>query len=276
MLKSVLLVVDGSEAGEEAKKVAVDLCKRNKSALTGVGVLDITWIVEPLPEPFVGTAYSIYGAEEIENEHQHLSEALKVFAKECRSSGIHFQYVEEKGSPAGVIEDLSHRHDLIVIGQTTEFHFELEKPNDLTVKQVVRDNPRPLIVVPQKPEKGERVLIAYDGSLQAARALHMFLLLGVGSGKGLDIFTVHKHKEEAREVGQAALELCQKYGYEAKVHQSRETHDISLQILKKAHDVKAGMIVMGAFSHPTIREVLFGSTTLDLIEQSKIPLFIHH
>lgn len=276
MLKSVLLVVDGSDAGEDAKKMAVHLCKKNKAELTGVGVLDITWIVEPLPEPFVGTAYSIYGAEEIENEHQHLSQALKDFSKECRATGINFKYVEEKGSPARVIEDLSHRHDLIVIGQTTEFHFELEKPNDLTVKQVVRDNPRPLLVVPQNPEKGERILIAYDGSLQAARSLHMFLLLGIGAGKSLEIFSVHKDKEEVVEMGNIAFEMCRKHGYEARVSYSLDTSDISLQILSKAKEVGAGMIVMGAFSHPTIREVLFGSTTLDLIEQSKIPLFIHH
>jgi nucleotide-binding universal stress UspA family protein len=276
MLKSLLLVVDGSGAGEEAKKMAVSLAKKNKAEITGVGVLDITWIVEPLPEPFVGTAYSIYGSEEIESEHQHLSEALVVFSKECRATGVKFNYVEEKGSPARVIEDLSHRHDLIVIGQTTEFHFELEKPNDLTVKQVVRDNPRPLVVVPEKAVTGERVLVAYDGSLQAARSLHMFLLLGIGSGKGIDIFSAHKNKEEAQEMGDAALDMCRKYGFEAKVHLSHESGDIPVQILKKAESVGAGMIVMGAFSNPIIREVLFGSTTLDLIEQSNVSLFIHH
>jgi nucleotide-binding universal stress UspA family protein len=271
-----MLVVDGSNAGVAAQNLAVKIAKEKKAQITGIGVLDITWIVEPLPEPFVGTAYSVYGAEEIEVEHRHVSEALKKFAKKCSDAEVAFRYVEEKGSPARIIEDLSHRHDLIVIGQTTEFHFELEKANDLTVKQVARDNPRPLLVVPEHASKGDRILVAYDGSLQAARSLHMFLLLGLGLGKAVDIVTIHKKVEKATEIAQAAYDICLKHGLKSTVHAIDDGRSPAEIILEKIDEFKSGTIVMGAFSHPTIREVLFGSSTLDLIERCPIPLFIHH
>lgn len=276
MLKSILLVVDGSKAGKNAEKVAVSLACQHTAQMTGVGVLDITWLVEPLPEPFVGTAYSVYGAQEIAIEHKHISSALKEFSAACKEANVPYQFIEEKGSPARIIEDLSHTHDLIVIGQTTEFHYALEQPNDLTVKQVARDNPRPLLVVPETVVDSQRVLIAYDGSLQSARALHMFLLLGMGENKDVDILTLHKKQEKALLIAKSAQDLCKKYNINATVHALEESKRASEIILEQAKILHTHMIVMGAFSNPTIREVLFGSNTLDLIEKSKAMLFIHH
>lgn len=271
-----MLVVDGSEAGIAAQNFALKIAQQKKAPITGIGVLDITWIVEPLPEPFVGTAYSIYGAEEIEHEHQHVSEALINFAKACKEKDVSYRYVEEKGSPARVIEDLSHRHDLIIMGQTTEFHFELEKPNDLTVKQVARDNPRPILVVPSSYKESGNVMVAYDGSLQSARSLHMFLLLGLGEGKKIDVLTINKKQERAEEIARKAQAFCVSHGLQCAIHPIESTESPSSIILEKTKELSSEVLVMGAFSHPTIREVLFGSSTLDLIEKGNVPLFIHH
>lgn len=270
-------MVDGSKAGIAARDLAVKLAKESNASLTGMTVLDTPWITAAQPEPLGGGAYKLHRDDEvIKQSHSHAEFVLSDFKKVCKEHKVTCEAIEVEGFPASEIEYLSHEHDLIVIGQTTDFHYELEEETDLIVKHVANDNPRPLIIVPPYTVNSDNILIAYDGTLEAARALHIFLLLGLTKGKKIHIVSVHKNEDFALETAFQAKRMCKAYKIEAEVHAVATRSDPAKVILRKVEELEIGIVVMGAFGHTSFREVLFGTTTSHLMRKCKVPLFLHH
>ena len=55
-------------------------------------------------------------------------------------------------------------------------------------------------------------------------------------------------------------------------------HDVGVAdaVLSRAAQVGADLIVMGAGGHSRLHEMIFGGATLDMLEQTRIPLLIAH
>lgn len=277
MLKQIVLVLDASLAGKTARTYALQLSKQYKADVLGVAVLDTPWLTAPQPEPLGGSAFKIRADEEIVRATQsHIDELLTEFKTVCKQEAVSCQALEIEGFPANEIEMASYQGDLIILGKTTDFHFELDGNSDNTVKHIAHDNPRPLIVVPDIPQKTDTVMIAYDGEIQSARALHMFLLLNLGKGKHLHIVNVNEDPEEGKGLISLALKLCDAHGVKAEGKVLKSAHSIGETLLEFSHKVKAEMVVLGSFGHTLIRDVFFGSCSKMMLKKSRVPLFIHH
>lgn len=277
MLKRLLVVVDGSKAGKAARDLAVKFAKEKHARLTGMTVLDTAWITAAQAEPLGGAAYKLNRDEEvIKLAKVHVEFILNEFKKACSDNQIDCKALKVEGFPASEIEYLSHEHDLIIIGQTTDFNYELEEETDSIVKHVAQDIPRPLIIAPPYQVQSDTILIAYDGTIQSARALHIFLLLGLTEGKNIHIVSVNKSKTEAVNIASQAQRMCKVYGINAEVHGVATRSDAAKIILEKVDELNIGMVVLGAFGQTSLRQVIFGSTTSQLMKKSKVPLFLHH
>jgi nucleotide-binding universal stress UspA family protein len=277
MIKKILLVLDNSSPGIKAQEYAINLAVHQKAPLTGVGILDTPWITAAQPEPLGGAAFKIHRDDVVLKQSQERIEHLIAqFTKACEKAKIEHQALEAEGFPAIEIEKLAHEHDIIVIGKTTDLHFELDEDSDMTVKHIARDNPRPLILVPEEAPETNAVMVAYDGSLQASRSLHMFLLLGLAKGKHLHIVCGHKLIDKAEIVAKRAVRLCEAYGIKVIYHPLELSGTVADQLLVAVADLKASILVMGGFSHTLIHETFFGSCTKTLMKSSPIPLFMYH
>src|SRR2546430_15366409 len=107
---------------------------------------------------------------------------------ECTQAGVAFKLLEDEGLPANRIVLEAQRYDLILLGRKTYFHFETVDEPDPTLFQVLKHSPRPVVTVPSAPLREEgAVLVAYDGSLQASRALQAFESLGIGAGRPVEV-----------------------------------------------------------------------------------------
>lgn len=277
MLKKILVVLDGSSAARAAKKYALKMAKKLNAELTGVGIIDTPWITAAQPEPLGGAAFKIHRDEEIiKQTHERIQSMLKTFTEECKKAEIKFSISELEGFPATEIEKMAEEHDLIIIGKTTDFHFDLDEDTDITVRHIVRDNPRPIIVVNSDKKIDGNVVIAYDGGLQSARALHMFLLLGLGMDSKAHILSVAKNQKEADQIAHSAKMMCESHGMKAEAEgiASRKAPEDVLK--KKVQEYDAGLIVMGAYGHHGLKELIFGTTTEHLLKESESALFIHH
>ncbi|ARN84016.1 universal stress protein [Candidatus Nucleicultrix amoebiphila] len=276
-MKKILVVLDASEIGQATQQYAIDLAKQFSTPLTGLAILDTPWITASQPEPLGGASFKMVRDDVlIEKSHAHLKEQMDLFKNRCAREKVNSIVLEASGFPETEIERLSYEHDLIVIGRTTDFHFELDDDSDLTVKHVVRDNPRPIITIPGKSSLGNKVLVAYDGSLQTARALHMFLLLGLGIDKELSILTISPTKEQAEEIGKKAKSISELYGAQVRLISVASDEKPEEIILKESQNNDYSLIVMGAFHKTIITEALFGSCTRNIMKRSNLPLFIHH
>jgi nucleotide-binding universal stress UspA family protein len=278
MLKKILIALDSSKPGLEAQYQAIEMARAYGASVTAVGIIDTPWITAAQPEPLGGSAFKIHRDEAvIRQSHEHVRTLFEEFESSCKSHGIAHTCIEAEGFPSIVIERLAHEHDLIIMGKTTDFHFDLDEDTDITVKHIARDNPRPLIIVPEEPEnKGGKILITKDGSVAASRALHMFLLLGLAQRQKMEVLSIHKDGELAQIIAQRGVHMCEIHGVKASSHIIETSSEESDIILERANSIKASMIVMGGFSRSMIKEALFGSCSKRILKDSKIPLFIHH
>ncbi len=277
MLKKILIALDSSKPGLAAQHHALMLAREYNAHITAVGIIDTPWITAAQPEPLGGSAFKIHRDEAvIRQSHEHVQQLFEDFQAICKNQNVAYSYIEAEGFPSIVIERLAHEHDLIIIGKTTDFHFDLDENTDVTVKHIARDNPRPLIIMPNEAATGTKILITKDGSVAASRALHMFLLLGLAEKQSIEVLSINKDGELAQVIAERGVRMCRAYGVEATTHIIETSHDESSLILDRAREIDAKLIVMGGFSGSVLKETFFGSCSKRILKESSIPLFIHH
>jgi nucleotide-binding universal stress UspA family protein len=277
VLKRILLGLDNSEPGKMAQAYALKLAKSCGAQVTGLGILDTPWLTAAQPEPLGGTAYKIERDEVVlEHAQAQVTSVMKAFKEQAEKAKVEATAFEVEGFPVLEIERISHEHDVIVMGQRANFHFDMDDESDLAVKHLAHDNPRPVIVVPASYHPGEDILVAYDGSVGASRSLHMFILLGLAKGKKVHVLSCDEDGDIAAAHAQQADRLLQAHGIEAKKHTLITSGKISDHIVAQAEKLKIALLVMGAYSHTPLHDVFFGSATKKLMATATFPLFLHH
>jgi nucleotide-binding universal stress UspA family protein len=133
-----------------------------------------------------------------------------------------------------------------------------------------------VVAVPETLPEDNLVLIAYDGSLQAARALQLVTLLGVLQGKSVLVCSVHKDAESAKRWAETAGEFLNDHGVQASLHPIATTSSPAEVLLQEADQHHAGLIVAGAYGQPILKEFFFGSVTQTLLREGRAPLFLFH
>lgn len=278
MIRSIIVAIDNTEASRTARELAIRIAGEHRATLSGVGVVDRPWITAPTPMPIGGSAYKQRRDEVLlEKNRAALRQRLAEFHERCAAAGIECREIGAEGVPHEQIERAALRHDLIVIGRDTDFR-DTEHPDIAeTVTRLLRDTPRPVLVVPAALPPGDRIVIAYDGGLQASRAMHMFLLLGLVGGRELHIVNVAERESDALATAQRACGLCEAHGIAAVPYGIEASGHPADVLIGALGGLGAGLLVMGAFSrHGLVHRVFVGSATRRLLEACPVPLFIYH
>jgi nucleotide-binding universal stress UspA family protein len=144
---------------------------------------------------------------------------------------------------------------------------------------VMRACPRPLVVVPSAaviPGQGE-VLIAYDGSIQAARALHMFVATGLAALGPVRVVAIHaESKVEAAKIADRAAQYLDSHGIDCTVCPLQTAVSPADVLCKQAAARPTQLLVMGACGRSRLAEFFIGSVTTSLVERCPVPLFLYH
>jgi nucleotide-binding universal stress UspA family protein len=279
MIKSILVTLDDSESSISAKKLGVALAKDNQASVTGIGVLDQPWIAAPEAIPLGGAAFKVELDEKLlQDARRRIHKLEKEFTTFCNTENVDSSIIDATGVPSYEIEYFATAHDLLVIGKDANFHFTNTEETAVSVKQIIRANPRPVIVTsPTIPyEKSSSILVAFDGTFASSRALHMAILVGILKGKEVHIAHVNPDEKEAKDIVEVAVKLCALHGIKAKGHPLTSSEKPANALLKLSEEIEPSLIVMGAFGHAGISYLFMGSCAKTLLRTTNIPLFIYH
>ena len=135
---------------------------------------------------------------------------------------------------------------------------------------VLFESGRPVIFVPfiQKDGfKAERVMVCWDGSRAATRAIADSLPL-LGKAKQVEIVIVANGKARDGEVPGADLgQHLARHGLKVTVKRITSPDiDIASTILSYAADSSSDLIVMGGYGHSRLREFVLGGVTRGLLQ----------
>lgn len=277
MLKSILVGLDGSAYGESAVSLGLRWAKQFSARLAGATVIDEPGITADEPVP-MGAAYFKGERQEQAIGHARTKAAglLQQFTQRCTAEGVTSTALQLVGDPPEVIQAEAQKHDLIMLGIETYFRFETQNTPCNTLDHVLHSPPRPVVAVPETLVEGQPVVIGYDGSVQAARTLMAYLATGLAQKCENVVITIDEDQEEADRLARVAADFLTLHGAAVKVRALETRIDPGPTLLEHTVQLKAQLLVMGAFGHSMLREFVFGSTTRTVLRGSKVPVMLFH
>lgn len=271
----ILLGLDGSPYAQAAIEYACQLALAHNATITGVAIIDLPGIQSASgPVPIGGTHYDVQLEEQqLKETEEKAKTILDDFARICEERQVSVVLHADTGRPFSEIIEESKFHDFIVMGKRTFFEYTANETYG-TLEQILKNGLAPVLAVPDSVRKIEKVLVAYDNSAPASKAVHMFLLLGIWNACDITLLTVN----DDAEAGQALLgnlaDFFRSYGIEPTlVTQSGHPDEVVKSYIAEG-DVD--MLVMGAYGRKSVREFFVGSVTQHLIQETTIPLFLYH
>ena len=298
-LKDILVCLDPTDAGEARLRLAAGIARDHRAHLSaayvllqdiagappygGLGVsapVGAAGIAEgslvaglPLPgaPPAVGPDTS-RGAAVAEITEQRFREAVRPHAIEGD------WHLFGAGESAELVT-LATAVDLVICGQTSP---DYRLPTGFHPADIVLACGRPMLVVPYAGDfaaVGRRVLVGWDGTREASRALHDALPL-LAKADAVTVITV-RTREAAFEhdgplLGRVVRHL-QRHGIAARSEETlRGDLPISDVLLSRAADLDADLIVAGAYHRGQLREALFGGVSRDLLDHMTVPVLMSH
>jgi nucleotide-binding universal stress UspA family protein len=121
----------------------------------------------------------------------------------------------------------------------------------------------------------DHVLIAWDGSIQAARAVAGAMPM-LETAKRISVFSVPENSKALyHHLG--LIEHLERHDIRAEwVEPSSSSNHLGITLANTASQEKASMIVMGAYSHNRIHQAFLGSVTQHMVTQAEIPIVMMH
>ena len=277
MLRSILVGLDGSAYSAAAVELGIRWAQHTGAVLVALGIIDAPTICKPQPVPLGASAYKVHhDATLLEDARHKVEQLLQDCVQRCTEAGVTCRILQDTGLPSEHILLEAQQYDLIMLGQHTFFHFETQDTPDDTLAVVVKQSPCPVVAVPETLPEGRAVLIAYDGSPHATRALHMFQALGLASAYDVHVVCVDAHQEKAHLCVEHAVTFLQWHNVVAQAHALATSESPAHALLQYVHQVQAGLLVMGSSSRSPLREFFGGSVTRTMLRDSPVPLFLYH
>jgi len=278
--KTIAVFLDASPSGKKRASYAAAMAQRWGARLVGVHVV-FAGVTSHPSTSFVRGDEAIRRVIACEEQRGAAADATAALA------GAHFRALCDRSNLPGEFRPIgrgktaeeailnSLHSDLVVVGHPEPNGL----PDDMAPERILLASGVPLLIVPNAwhgKTIGERILIGWNASREARRAISdaMTFLVAARSVTVLVIDSAgcHRHGEEPG--ADIALHLAR---HGARVDVDRVVSNgasIARVILGYAEQSGSDLLVVGAYSHARLREILFGGATRTLLAQMPVPVLI--
>jgi nucleotide-binding universal stress UspA family protein len=287
-LAKLLAVIDGGSGSEAAVTAALDLGRRFSARVELLHVeIDPETAVPMVGEGMSGAAVEqLVQSLRVEAE-QRRERARDLYEKHCVAAGLNVVEAHAVSAP-GTFAVCFHS----LVGSEVDEVLRCGRLSDLTVvarpgaeeeggltttfDAALFDSGRPVLLVPTTPTRGlgSTVAIAWDRSREATRAVGVTLPLLIAAEKVV-ILTASEPGCEA-EPSELAAYLAL-HGVEARTWAfTPGPGSLGDALLAEAGKAVADLLVMGAYGHSRLREMVLGGVTRSILGDAAIPVLLMH
>ncbi len=278
MIEKILIPTDGSAYSKTALEYGIYVAKRlGGQQITGLHVIDICLMQGPVCTDLSGAvglpAYQDYLPSIRDRLNEQGKGILTAFRSKCEKSGIQPETLTTMGLIDETIINEGKNADLIILARRGDhFHFAGVGVLGSTAESVVRKSGRPVMITPETFCEIESMGLAYDGSAPAENALKLAVELSDAASWPLTIIVVtDDHELEAR-ITCKIDDFLEPYKIDCETVILRGKED--REIARFINDGSIELMVMGAYGHNRLRELVLGSTTSRIIRRSTIPVLL--
>jgi len=273
-IKTILALADGGNGTPATLQSAVAVARRFGADLDVLHVrADVETMVPVIGEGMSGAMVEQMMGAMAQTVESRAAKARAAYQQVCAAADVKTVWRESTGRETDIVASAGRLTDLIVIGRPNA---ETETPLGATLDAALFDTGRPVLVAPSAspPAIGSRVIVAWNGSAQAARVVAGALAF-LRQAEQVTVVTVG-------EIGRSpsATDLLAYLGR----HEVRATHEalaadhapVGATLLKHAKQSGADLLVMGAYGHSRLREMILGGATRDVLGVADVPLLMAH
>ncbi len=196
---------------------------------------------------------------------------LEAAKKRVQQAGISDPITAKRhGGVAESLIDLEDNIRVLVLGVRGEDHEKQQEKIGSHLEMMIRAIHRPILVVNDEFKTPHTIMLAYDGSEAAEKAVDMVAISPLYKGLTCHLVCVSNNAEEL--IQQASEKLKNASGLNLITSALRGKAEQELCKYQAQHNID--LTIMGAFSHTRLHEMFLGSFTVKMLLKTKKPLLL--
>jgi nucleotide-binding universal stress UspA family protein len=203
-------------------------------------------------------------------EQERVSALHAAFERWVGETGTDARWAEVEGSALTIIGERGSRADLIVSAQP----LENDRPARQSFSAALFGTDRPVLLVPSGsiPSFGRRVAIAWRDEKRAAGAV-IPALRWLTNAEQIHVLMGIRDSTS----GPGIPKILSEHGIAAELHTVPiGSEPFGKTLLDAAHQLSADMLVMGAYAHSPLRELILGGVTRYVLDHADLPVLMRH
>lgn len=275
--KTVLLVVGADQDDAEVERAA--------AVAEGLGahltVLALGVAPPPPTSPYGVVSNDVWASEIREGQgsaNARASEIAALLDQRGVASSVQAHYVD-RGTVSTLVARFARYADLTLI---TPEQGDVALAQSWVVNGALFESGRPVLLLPKGPfafPKAERIMLAWDASVEAAKAVRdaIGLMKAAREVTAVLIDPVPSFDGHGPEPGADLAAYLARHGIGVDVRlMPREGKEVAELLQRTALDLNADLIVMGGFGHSRLRQRIFGGTTTSTMRGTEAPVLMAH
>jgi nucleotide-binding universal stress UspA family protein len=277
-LKTIVVHVSASSDTARRVRLAAQIAAMFRGRLIGAAMSGVSRYLTMDYATSMGVSLA---AEAMEEARVQARSALQAFERQCEALDVAScepRLIDDQAADGLVLQ--SRYCDLVVLGQANPDDPFVPLAQE-TPEYVATNSARPVLVVPyaghfEAPFR--RILVAWDGSMEATRAVTAALpLMQQAQTVTLVVFNAGRQPDvHGSEPGADMALYLARHGIEVEVSSQVADIDIGSALLSYAADFDANLLVMGCYSHSRLREIMLGGATRTILQSMTLPVLMAH
>lgn len=256
----------------------IALAQEMDAALT---VLVIGIAPMPAASPYGITSADIWvrEADDIRAASKERGDEIEKLLADAQLPGGVMAHLLDQGAVATLVARFARYSDLTLIPTRGEEHASFRSA---VLNGALFESGRPILLIPDEVcnfPSVKSAVIAWDASLEASKSVKdaIGILKGCESVKVLLVDPTPSFEGHGEEPGADLAAYLARHGISVEINTvPREGHSTSDIILRFCQDADTDLIVMGAYAHSRLRQIIFGGTTSTILSETKVPVLMAH
>lgn len=272
--KNMTVCLDNSAESSQRLDFSLALAVRHGAHLTA---LYLTYVPFIMSDSYAVWAPMMLEWEDLAKTQQE--RARESFYATASKAGINFDWAGYRSFELQKIIAHARVSDLTIIGQRNPADVESDRGNGYPERLILKLG-RPVLILPyagEIPKTFDNIFVAWDGGREDTRAMAdalPFLRLA----QQVKVLTIYESADQENDLPDIDIAgYLAKHDVKVEIERNQSIHIAPADwLLSRAKEIHADLLVMGAYGHYRLTELVLGSVTQAIMRQMTLPVLMSH